>query len=152
MKVAVGGDHAGFTLRQAVIQIIKDLGHTPVDFGCYSLEDADFPGYAEKACLSIVNKECERGILVCGSGVGVSIVANKIPGIRASVCHDYYLAHQSVEHDDVNVMCFGGKVIGEWLAADLVKAFLDATFSTNKDVRRRVSQMNDIEAKYSARK
>lgn len=152
MKVAIGGDHAGFTLRQAVIQIVKELGHIPVDFGCHSIDPVDFPDYAEKACQSIINKECERGILVCGSGVGVSIVANKMPGIRASVCHDYYLAHQSVEHDNVNVMCFGGKVIGEWLAADLIKAFLEAQFSNDKDICRRVDKIDIIEKKYAVNK
>lgn len=152
MKIALGGDHAGFTLRQSLIPVLKELGHTPVDFGCHSLEDADFPGYTEQVCQSILDKECEKGILVCGSGVGVSILANKIPGIRACVCHDYYLAHQAVEHNNINVICFGGQVIGPWLAADLVKAFLAAEYSTDKDVRRRIGQLLDIEAKYLSKK
>lgn len=152
MKIAIGGDHAGFPLKAAVIRIVEELGHTPIDFGCHSLEPIDFPDISEKVCQSVLDGECERAILVCGTGVGASIAANKIPGIRASICHDAHVAHQCVEHDDVNVMCVGAKIVGEWLFIDLVKEYLNAEFSTDIDCRRRVQKLHDLEAKYAIKK
>lgn len=120
MKIIVGGDHAGFPLKQEVVNAIKQLGHEVEDFGCYSSEPIDFPDITKKVCEAILNREAERAILVCGTGVGACIAANKIPGIRASVCHDIYSSHQCVEHDDVNVMCIGAQIIGPVIMADRV--------------------------------
>lgn len=149
MKIAIGGDHAGFPLKGKVIEIVTKLGHEVIDFGCHSLEPIDFPDISEQVCLSVLNKKADKAILVCGTGVGASIAANKIPGIRASICHDVHISHQCVEHDDVNVMCIGAKIVGEWLVIDLVESYLKAEFSTDPDCRRRVEKLHQLEKKYS---
>ncbi|WP_191561572.1 ribose 5-phosphate isomerase B [Metabacillus idriensis] len=149
MKIIVGGDHAGFPLKQEVVNAIKQLGHEVEDFGCYSSEPIDFPDITKKVCEAILNKEAERAILVCGTGVGACIAANKIPGIRASVCHDIYSSHQCVEHDDVNVMCIGAQIIGPVIMAELVESFLSATFSTEEEFRRRVRKLHAMENEYA---
>ncbi|WP_191565670.1 RpiB/LacA/LacB family sugar-phosphate isomerase [Metabacillus idriensis] len=149
MKIIVGGDHAGFPLKQEVVNAIKQLGHEVEDFGCYSSEPIDFPDITKKVCEGILNREAERAILVCGTGVGACIAANKIPGIRASVCHDIYSSHQCVEHDDVNVMCIGAQIIGPVIMAELVESFLSATFSTEEEFRRRVRKLHAMENEYA---
>ncbi|PLR68580.1 RpiB/LacA/LacB family sugar-phosphate isomerase [Bacillus sp. UMB0893] len=149
MKIIVGGDHAGFPLKQEVVNAIKQLGHEVEDFGCYSSEPIDFPDITKKVCEAILNREAERAILVCGTGVGACIAANKIPGIRASVCHDIYSSHQCVEHDDVNVMCIGAQIIGPVIMAELVESFLSATFSTEEEFRRRVRKLHAMENEYA---
>ncbi|QNG58640.1 ribose 5-phosphate isomerase B [Bacillus sp. PAMC26568] len=149
MKIIVGGDHAGFPLKQEVVNAIKQLGHEVEDFGCYSSEPIDFPDITKKVCEAILNREAERAILVCGTGVGACIAANKIPGIRASVCHDIYSSHQCVEHDDVNVMCIGAQIIGSVIMAELVESFLSATFSTEEEFRRRVRKLHAMENEYA---
>jgi ribose 5-phosphate isomerase B len=146
MRLVVGSDHAGWPLKSSVVAHIKSLGHEVVDAGSYDDKPVDFPDVARKVCAMVTSREAERGIMVCGTGVGASIAANKIRGIRAAVCHDVHSAHQSVEHDDVNVMCIGAQIVGAWLANDLVAAFLAARFSTDEDFRRRVMKLNQMEA------
>ena len=146
MRLVVGSDHAGWPLKSSVVAHIKSLGHEVVDAGSYDDKPVDFPDVARKVCAMVTSREAERGIMVCGTGVGASIAANKIRGIRAAVCHDVHSAHQSVEHDDVNVMCIGAQIVGAWLANDLVAAFLAARFSTDEDFRRRVMKLHQMEA------
>ena len=138
MKIAVGFDHAGFPLKQTVLDTIREAGHEPIDMGTNSAEAVDFPDYSEKVGRAVQRGEAERGILVCGSGVGASIAANKIPGIYAALCHDTYSAHQGVEHDNMNVLCLGSRVIGLALAQELADAFVRARFeaSAERHVRR----------------
>ena len=124
MKVAVGFDHAGFPLKQITLETVKNAGHEPIDMGTNSAEPVDFPDFAEKVGRAIQNGKAERGILVCGSGVGACIAANKMKGVYASICHDTYSAAQGVKHDDMNVLCLGGRVIGPELAKALILAFL----------------------------
>ena len=149
MKIAVGFDHAGFPLKQTVLQAVRDAGHEAIDLGTNSADPVDFPDYSEKIGRAIQNGEAERGILVCGSGVGACIAANKMKGIYASICHDTYSAAQGVRHDDMNVLCLGGRVIGPELASDLVKAFLGAHYIGNEAggerLARRVGKIHQIE-------
>jgi ribose 5-phosphate isomerase B len=149
MKISIGGDHAGFPLKATVIAVCKDLGHEVTDHGCHDETPVDFPDITRQVCADVLNGKAERAILVCGTGVGASIAANKIPGIRASIVHDGHIAHQCVEHDDVNVMCIGAKIVGPWLAVDLVRGYLAATFSTDEDCRRRVAKLMELERSYS---
>ena len=128
MKVAVGFDHAGFPLRQIVLAAVQAAGAEVVDFGTTSSDPVDFPDYANKVGLAIQSGQVERGILVCGSGIGACIAANKMKGVYASICHDTYSAAQGVKHDDMNLLCLGGRVIGPELAASLIKAFLGARY------------------------
>lgn len=128
MRVAVATDHGGFSLKETVIKTIKEAGHEPLDFGTDSPESVDYPDFTEKLCRAIQNGEAERGVLLCGSGVGVCIAANKMKGVYAALCHDTYSAHQGVEHDHMNVLCLGGRVIGSALAKEIVQAFLKAQF------------------------
>jgi ribose 5-phosphate isomerase B len=149
MKIAVGFDHAGFPLKQTVLQAVHDAGHDAIDLGTNSADPVDFPDYSEKVGRAVQSGEAERGILVCGSGVGACIAANKMKGIYASICHDTYSAAQGVRHDDMNVLCLGGRVVGPELAADLVKAFLGAHYVGNEPggerLARRVGKIHKIE-------
>lgn len=146
MRIVIGGDHAGFAIKGDLREFIKGLGHDVADIGCHSAEPVDFPDIAQMLCARIITGQAERGLMVCGTGVGASIVANKIAGIRAAVCHDVHSAHQSVEHDDVNVMCLGCQIVGLWLARDLVSAFLQATFERSPDFVRRTAKISSLEA------
>ncbi|OOG72935.1 ribose 5-phosphate isomerase B [Sinorhizobium sp. A49] len=145
MRIVIGSDHAGFPLKSTIVEHIKSLGHEVVDVGSYDPNPVDFPDVAKNVTASIIAGTAERGLLVCGTGVGASIAANKVKGIRAAVCHDVHSAHQSVEHDDVNVMCIGAQIVGAWLATDLVDAYLRAEFSTDEDFRRRVRKLADMD-------
>ena len=148
MNVAFACDHAGIFLRDAVLEAIQDSGHTLIDFGIYAkTEKADYPDKAVEACQALQDGRAERAILACGSGIGVCLSANKMKGIYASVCHDTYTARQGVEHDQMNTLCLGGRVIGDELAKDVVKSFLSATFSTEERHLRRVRKIQAIEAK-----
>jgi ribose 5-phosphate isomerase B len=130
MKIIIGSDHAGYEYKTILLQYLQDAGHEIVDVGTHvDNPKDDYPDYAAKVANAILNKEGKRGILICGSAVGVSIAANKFRGIRAGVCHDTYSAHQCVEHDDVNILCLGERVIGIALAKDIVRIFLEAEFS-----------------------
>ena len=128
MRIAIGTDHGGFPIKAAVIDAIREAGHKLVDFGTDSEDSVDYPDYVEKVGKEIQSGKADRGILLCGSGVGVCIAANKMLGIYASICHDIYTARQAVEHDNINVLCLGGRIIKKEMAMDLVKEFLDARF------------------------
>ncbi len=145
MKVALATDHSGFPLKGEVLGILKDLAVEVIDHGSFTPERVDFPDLARKLCATIRGGEAARGIMLCGTGIGAAIAANKFPGIRACVCHDVHSAHQGVEHDDMNVLCLGGKIIGPWLARDLIRAFLGATFSTEEYFRRRLVKLEEME-------
>ena len=145
MPLSIGSDHAGFPLKGPVITLLKSWGHTVTDCGTYSLDPVDFPDIAQKVCAEVLAGKARRGILVCGTGVGACIAGNKVRGIRAALCHDTYSAHQSVEHDDVNLLCIGAWIIGPKLAEEVLKSYLNATFSTDEDFRRRVRKLGEME-------
>jgi ribose 5-phosphate isomerase B len=149
MKIAVGFDHAGFPLRETVLKAVQAAGHEPIDMGTNSAEPVDFPDITEKVGRAVQNGEAERGILVCGSGIGACIAANKMKGVYASICHDTYSAAQGVLHDDMNVLCLGGRVIGPELAKVLISAFLNAHYLGNDSggerLSRRVDKIHKIE-------
>lgn len=145
MKLVIGGDHAGFRLKAELIDHLKRAGHELVDVGCHSAEPVDFPDIAKSVGAAVCSGAAERGLMVCGTGVGAAIACNKMQGIRAAVCHDVHSCHQAVEHDDVNVMCLGAQIVGPWLARDLVAAFLAARFNATEDHVRRVAKLSRIE-------
>jgi ribose 5-phosphate isomerase B len=145
MRLAIGGDHAGFPLKGPVIDFLRAEGHEVQDFGTHSTEPVDFPDIARLVCNAVRNGEAERGIMVCGTGVGAAIAANKIPGIRAALCHDTFSAHQCVEHDDVNVLCVGAWIVGIRVVEEILRAFLAAEFSTSEEFRRRVRKLAEME-------
>ena len=149
MKVAVGFDHGGFPLKQITLEAVKNAGHEPIDLGTNSAEPVDFPDFTEKVGRAIQNGDATRGILVCGSGIGACIAANKMKGVYASICHDTYSAAQGVKHDDMNVLCLGGRVIGPELAKVLIVAFLDARYLGNdvggERLARRVKKIHKME-------
>lgn len=145
MKIAIGSDHAGFQLKAAIVKWLSTKGHDVVDVGCNNENPVDYPDFAKKVSDEVVAKNVEKGIVICGSGVGASIAANKVKGIRASVCHDTYSAHQGVEHDDMNVLVLGSRIIGENLAQEIVTAFLDARFSNEERHIRRLKKVLLIE-------
>ena len=149
MKIAIGFDHGGFPLKQTVLDTVRAAGHEAVDMGTHSADSVDFPDFAEKVGCAIQNGEAERGIIVCGSGVGACIAANKMKGIYASICHDTYSAAQGVAHDDMNVLCLGGRVVGPELAIVLIQAFLGAEYQGNKAggerLARRVGKIHKLE-------
>ena len=146
MRLVIGSDHAGWPLKQTVIDHIRKLGHDVIDVGSHDDKPVDFPDIARQVAAAITSGQVERGLMICGTGVGASIGANKMKGIRAAVCHDVHSAHQCVEHDDVNVMCIGAQIVGPWLAKDLIAAYLDARFSTAEEFRRRVAKLADMDA------
>jgi RpiB/LacA/LacB family sugar-phosphate isomerase len=148
MRVVVGADHAGFDLKQKVARYLREVGHEVVDIGTASTEPVDYPDFAEALGNVIRSNQAERGVLICGSGVGASVSANKLPGIRAAVCHDTYSARQGVEHDDMNVLVLGARVVGVELARELVRVFLTATFSSEERHRRRFEKIKALEKRY----
>ena len=150
MKVAIGSDHAGFELKEALIKHLRQAGHEVLDVGAYSTEAVDYPDYAKAVGLAVLAGRAERGIVACGSGVGASVAANKLKGIRAAMCHDTYSAHQGVEHDDMNVLCVGGRVIGPALAYELVDAFLAARFTAEERHLRRRNKVLAMEEEFGA--
>ena len=145
MRVAVACDHGGFQLKQVVLDAVRFSGHEPLDLGAFNADPSDYPDFALKIGAAIRNGDAERGILICGSGVGACIAANKIKGIYAGLCHDTYSAHQGVEHDDMNVLCLGARIIGAALADELVRAFLAARFSQDERHVRRTGKTKKIE-------
>jgi RpiB/LacA/LacB family sugar-phosphate isomerase len=149
MKIAVGADHAGFELKEHVKALLMKLEHDVVDLGTDSGEPVDYPDFAEAVGLAVRGGDAARGILVCGSGVGACVAANKIPGVRAGLCHDHYSAHQGVEHDDMNVLVMGGRVIGEAVALELVHAFLAANYTGEERHERRLGKVKAIEAHFT---
>ena len=151
MKIAIGADHAGFDLKERVKALLVELKHEVLDLGTANCDPVDYPDYSEAVGLAIRDGKAERGILVCGSGVGASVAANKIPGVRAGLCHDHYSAHQGVEHDDMNVLVMGGRVIGESVALELVQAFLRSKYSAEERHQRRLEKVKAIEGRYAAK-
>ena len=148
MKLALAADHAGFALKEELAAKLTQQGHEVVDLGCHSAAAVDYPDTAEAVAGMVRERGAERGIVVCGSGAGVSIAANKFPGIRAAVCHDTYTAHQAVEHDDMNVLCLGARIVGAAVAMELVSAFLGARFSGEDRHRRRLDKVLAIERRF----
>ena len=146
MVVAFGCDHAGFPLKARLLGAIADAGHEILDCGAHELDpDDDYPDYARAVGEAVAAGRAERGVIACGSGVGVAVAASKIPGVRAAMCHDTYSAHQGVEHDAMNVLTLGARVVGPELAAELVQAFLGATFSGAERHRRRLAKVEALE-------
>src|SRR5271169_2996002 len=149
MRIAVGADHAGVPLNETVIAELKRLGHEVVDCGTHDASKPDdYPDYAEAVSRAVLDGKADRAVLICGSGVGASVAANKLPGIRAGLCHDSYSAHQGVEHDDINVLVLGSRVIGVKLAEDLVRTFMGAKFSNEERHVRRLGKVKALETKY----
>jgi RpiB/LacA/LacB family sugar-phosphate isomerase len=148
MRICVGADHAGFPLKEAVREFLAEMGHQVEDLGTHSTDPVDYPDYAEAVVNSVLEGHNERGILLCGSGVGASVAANKIPGARAGLCHDTYSAHQGVEHDHMNVLVLGGRVIGEEMAHELVRAFVNAKPSNEERHLRRLGKIAAVERRY----
>lgn len=149
MKIAVACDHGGLNLKRAVIKYLEKNGYEWADFGTDTFDSCDYPDFAEQAALAVANGECERGILVCSSGIGVSIVANKVPGIRCAHCHDTYCAKYTRLHNDANMIAFGEKVVGEGLMEEIVSTFLNTEFEGGERHSRRVAKIKAIEEKYS---
>ena len=146
MRVAIGADHGGWPLNERIIEELKYLGHDVIDFGTHDgAKPDDYPDYARSVAESVQHGEAERGILICGSGVGACVAANKVKQVRACLCHDTYSAHQGVEHDNINVLCLGARIIGVELALELVRAFLAAKFSGEERHRRRLEKIDAIE-------
>ena len=150
MRVVIGADHGGFALKDELKAFVESIGHEIVDVGAHQLDPADdFPDFTKLVAQSVVSAEAQRGIMICGSGVGASVAANKVKGVRASVCHDTYSAHQGVEHDDMNVLCLGARIIGIELARELADAFLSAEFAPEERFRRRLDKVLDMESNFS---
>jgi ribose 5-phosphate isomerase B len=152
MRIAVGSDHAGFELKEKIKTFLEGWGHQAIDVGTHSRDPVDYPDYAEAVSMAVLDGKAERGILICGSGVGASVAANKIPGIRAGLCHDTYSAHQGVEHDDMNVLVLGERVLGVEMARELALAFLGATFSGEERHRRRLEKVKALESRFAGGK
>lgn len=146
VRTALGADHAGFALKSELLLWLESQGHDVVDLGAYAVDpNDDYPDFAEAVATAVASGQTPRGVLVCGSGVGASIAANKVPGVRAGMCHDSYSARQGVEHDDMNIICLGARVVGSELAKELVTAFLAARFSNEDRHRRRLEKTLAIE-------
>lgn len=150
MRLVIGSDHAGFRLKGPVVEALGADGHEVIDVGTHGEEMVDFPDIATDLCQTILDGRAERGLMVCGTGVGACIAANKVPGVRAALCHDVYSARQCVEHDDVNVMCVGADIVGRRLAIELIQTFLKAEFSTEPHFRRRVAKLAEMEKRAAA--
>jgi ribose 5-phosphate isomerase B len=149
MRIAFGADHAGFELKRDLAAAMAKQGHEILDVGTFTTAAVDYPDIAEAVALAIRNGQVDRGVIVCGSGAGVSVAANKFPGIRAAVCHDGYTARQAVEHDDLNVLCLGARVVGPAVATLLTETFLAANFSAEDRHLRRLAKIDNIESKFS---
>lgn len=145
MKIAVAADHGGFPLKAPIVEMLRAAGHVVSDLGTHGAAPVDYPDYAEAVGRAVQSGQAERGIILCGSGVGACVAANKLRGIRAGLCHDTYSAHQSVEHDDVNVLCLGARVIGVELALEIVRAFVGAQFSGEERHQRRLNKILKLE-------
>jgi RpiB/LacA/LacB family sugar-phosphate isomerase len=149
MKIVIGSDHAGFQLKAAMGDLLRSLNQEVLDIGAFNENPSDYPDFAEAVGRAILDRKAERGVLICGSGVGASVAANKLTGIRAAVCHDSYSAHQGVEHDDMNVLVLGSRIVGVKLAEDLVKAYLAAKFTNEDRHVRRLAKVKALESKFA---
>jgi RpiB/LacA/LacB family sugar-phosphate isomerase len=150
MKIVIGSDHAGFQLKAAMGDLLRSLNQEVLDVGAFNENPSDYPDFAEAVGRAILDRKAERGVLICGSGVGASVAANKLTGIRAAACHDSYSAHQGVEHDDMNVLVLGSRIIGVKLAEDLVKTYLAAKFTNEDRHVRRLAKIKALESKFAA--
>ena len=150
MRTAIGSDHAGFEMKGVLAKHLRELGHEVVDVGTYNADPVDYPDFAEAVGKAVLDGRADRGVLICGSGVGASVAANKVRGIRAGLCHDAYSAHQGVEHDDMNVLVLGARVIGPALAQDLVSAYIGAKFSKEERHVRRLNKVKALEVRFQA--
>lgn len=150
MRIVVGADHAGFVLKGVVVQALCDWGHTVDDVGTHTGERTDFPDVAQLVCEPVRQGSADRGVMVCGTGIGACMAANKIPGIRAALCHDMYSAHQCVEHDDANVLCLGAQIVGDQLALDLLRTYLAADFSADQYFHQRLDKLAAMERRFAA--
>lgn len=148
MKIAIGCDHGGFELKNEIIKFLKDSGYEVKDFGTYSTESCDYADYSLPVAEAVASKEYKYGILICGTGIGISIAANKVPGIRAALCSDTFSAHATREHNDANILAMGQRVVGPGLAIDIVKTFLNSEFEGGRHVNR-INKITEIEKKYS---
>jgi ribose 5-phosphate isomerase B len=149
MKIVIGSDHAGFQLKVAMGDLLRSMNQEVLDVGAFNENPSDYPDFAEAVGRAILDRKAERGVLICGSGVGASVAANKLTGIRAAVCHDSYSAHQGVEHDDMNVLVLGSRIVGVKLAEDLVKAYLAAKFTNEDRHVRRLAKVRALESKFA---
>lgn len=149
MKIAIGADHAGVRLKDGLIALMESLGHEVMDVGCHCLDSVDYPDYAITACEKVISGEADKGILVCGTGIGMSIAANKIPGIRCALVHDTFSAKATREHNDTNVLALGERVIGPGLAEDIIRIWLETEFSEGPRHQNRLRKVADLENKYS---
>lgn len=145
MKIAFGNDHAGSILRDVLLSYVEQCGHVVEDCGVVTRQEVDFPDIVEKVCGLVLDGTCDRGLIVCGTGIGASIAANKFNGIRAALCHDAHSAHQCVEHDNCNILCMGAQIIGGWLAQDIVARFLQARYVDRPPFNRRLAKVSAIE-------
>jgi len=148
VKIACAFDHAGFPLKALVLEIVTEAGHEPVDLGTWSTDPVDYPDTARLAADAVRHDTADRAVLVCGSGAGVAVAACKFPGIRAAVAHDTYTAHQCVEHDDCNILCLGGRVVGPALAGDIIRTYLAAEFTGEDRHKRRLAKIVGIEREF----
>ncbi len=144
-RIAIGSDHRGFLLKKAIIPLLAELGHDSHDMGCYNGDPIDYPDVAEKVAIAVANGEADYGVLICGTGTGMSISANKVPGVRAALCTDPMSAQMARRHNDANVLCLGGEMIGEWLAKEITTAYLSAEFEGGRHARRveKISRLDD---------
>ncbi|HSY31481.1 MAG TPA: ribose 5-phosphate isomerase B [Verrucomicrobiae bacterium] len=149
MKIVIGSDHAGFQLKVAMGDLLRSMNQEILDVGAFNENPSDYPDFAEAVGRAVLDRKAERGVLICGSGVGASVAANKLTGIRAAVCHDTYSAHQGVEHDDMNVLVLGSRIVGVKLAEDLVKAYLAAKFTNEDRHVRRLAKVKALESKFA---
>ena len=149
MRIAVAADHAGFPLKERVIDEVRKLGHEPLDLGTHSTDPVDYPDFARAVAETLRDGKAERAVLICGSGAGACVAANKFRGVRAATCHDTFSAHQGVEDDGVNVLCLGARVVGPELAAELVRTYLNARFSDVERHRRRVAKIEQFEEEFN---
>ncbi len=152
MRIAIGGDHAGFHAKEEIAAYLSELGHEVRDMGAHTYDsDDDYPDFALAVAKAVASGEADRGVMMCGSGVGASVAANKVRGVRAAMCHDTYSAHQGVEHDDMNVLCLGGRIVGMSLAREVVAAYIDARFSGEERHKRRLAKVKAIEESSGAK-
>jgi RpiB/LacA/LacB family sugar-phosphate isomerase len=149
VRIVVGSDHGGYALKQDVVAGLRQEGHDVLDVGTDSLEPVDYPDFAEFVGSAVIDGRAERGVLICGSGVGACVAVNKLPGVRAAICHDSYSAHQGVEHDDMNILVLGGRIVGSALARDLVRVFVAARYTAEERHARRLAKVTAIEHRYT---
>lgn len=153
MKLAIAADHAGYPLKQIIVSDLQKLGHEVEDLGTHNPDPLDdYPDFAILACEALTRGACERAIVVCGSGVGVTVAANKFPGVRAGLCHDSYSAHQGVEHDDMNVLCLGARIVGQEVARECVRNFVGAKFTGEERHVRRLAKVHEVEKRFTGGK